>query len=427
MKRSVGGVAVLFFGLLFGCAGDSGPASGVAEASRGVSAASAPVMLAAGGEEAVARLPGLAISREKFLAPLIEGHGLAVLLNVAQLELAAQNAQRKGLNLTDDDLRKERERTLAQAFAELDAKIQEQIDAAAARNDAQQVEKLRKQMKVDHEQMLDQLLTQQRVTRPEFELVLRTNAYLRKMAEQEVKEIPEETVRKIFDAEYGATVRVRHIQSNNPAELEGAKRRIDGGEPFEKVAREVSRNGRTGPLGGEVPKFSLMHTSIPDAFKRVAFSLKEGEVSGVVQCDDAYHLIKLEQKFPPKAVKYESVRDALREKAREQVIQKGVVELREQLATQTRENLRIEDPVLREQFKKRLDERDQQIRDSAKIKQQQERERQLMREKQQLQLQGQPPAPQGAPAQPQGNAPAGGTAPAAPQPAPSAPKPAGGQ
>ena len=96
-------------------------------------------------------------------------------------------------------------------------------------------------------------------------------------------------------------------------ELEAAKRRIDAGEPFEKVAKEVSRNARTAALGGELPRFSLANTGIPDTFKQVSFMLKEGEVSNIVQSEGAYHLIKLEQKFPPRAVKYETVRDGLKE------------------------------------------------------------------------------------------------------------------
>jgi parvulin-like peptidyl-prolyl isomerase len=371
-------------------------------------------MLLAAADEAVAVLPGLTISREKFLAPLIEGHGLTALLNVVQLELAAQHAKRQGITLTDEDIRLERQRTLGQAFGDLDAKIQQQVEQAEARGDQAAADKLRQQLKVDHEQLLEQLLTQQRVTRPEFELVLKTNAYLRKMAEREVKEIPEETVRKVFDAEYGASVRVRHIQASNPAKLEAAKRRIDAGEPFEKVAKEVSSNARTAALGGELPRFSLARTGIPDTFKQVAFNLKEGEVSNIVESDGAYHLIKLEQKFAPRAVKYETVRDALQQKAREQVIQRVVGGLRDKLAEQVREQMKIQDPVLREQFSRRLQERQNQIRDQEKIKEQQERERQL-RQQQDGAL-GAPPAP-GAPAQPV----PGESAPAKPAPAQQAP------
>ena len=404
------------------------PPPAVKSDARSGSASDAPHMLLAAGEQVVARLPGIAIPREQFLAPLIESHGLTTLLNVVQLELARQDAQRKGIAITDEDVRQERQRTLAQAFGELDAKLQQQVDEAIARGDQAGAEKLKQQNKVDHEVLLEQLLTQQRVTRAEFELVLQTNTHLRKMAEREVKEIPEETVRKMFDAEYGATVRVRHIQSNNAAELEAAKRRIDAGEPFEKVAKETSRNARTAALGGELPRFSLAHTGIPDTFKQVAFTLKEGEVSNIVQSEGAYHLIKLEQKFAPRAVKFEDVRDGLALKAREQVTQRVMEGLRQQLAKMTRENLRIEDPVLREQFARRLQAYERQITDAEKIRQQQERERQLLQQKN--------PAGPGAdvgaqsplappPAIP---APPPDAAPQQPQPdAAAAPKPAGAQ
>jgi hypothetical protein len=104
-----------------------------------------PLMLAAGpapargasatSDDAVARLPGLVISQKQFLAPLVEAHGLPVLLNVVQLELARQNAQRKGLVVTPDDLAAERDRTLEQAFGEADNKTQDQIQAAEGRGD----------------------------------------------------------------------------------------------------------------------------------------------------------------------------------------------------------------------------------------------------------------------------------------------------
>jgi parvulin-like peptidyl-prolyl isomerase len=373
-----------------------------------------PMMLQTRGEEPIARMPGLNISREQFLAPLIEGHGLTVLLNVAQLELAKQNASRRGLALTEDDLRQERQRTLQQAFGEMDAKIQQQVDAAVARNDQAAAEKLRAQLKIDHEQMLQQLLAQQRVTRPEFEIVLRTNAYLRKIAESEIKEISDDLLRKRFETEYGATVRVRHIQGGNVAELQAARTRLNAGEPFEKVAREASRNARTGALGGELPRFGLATTNIPDNFKEAAFALKEGDVSEIVECEGVYHLIKLEQKFAPRAVKFENVKESLREKVREQLVQGIVLKFRDDLAQQAREHLKIEDPVMNEQFARRLQERDKQIRDLEKIKQQQERDRQLLQ-----------PAPGQAPSTPQ-------DPPAAPAPAPqpepaAAPKPAEGR
>src|SRR5438045_584107 len=116
------GSALVAAGFLAGCQPQQPPPT-PPPATR----ARVPAMLAAGRDDAVARLPGLTISRDQFLAPLIEGHGLPVLLNVVQLELARQNAQRMGVKLTDADLAEERKRTLSQAFGELEAKIQQQI------------------------------------------------------------------------------------------------------------------------------------------------------------------------------------------------------------------------------------------------------------------------------------------------------------
>jgi parvulin-like peptidyl-prolyl isomerase len=348
-----------------------------------------PLMLAAAAgpstpaqDEAVARLPGLVITQKQFLAPLIEAHGLPVLLNVVQLELARQNAQRRGLVVTPADLAAERDRTLELAFGEADNKTKDQIDAAVNRGDTATAERLRGELKKDRERALEQVLAQQRTSRPEFELVIQTNAILRKLAEQEMKEIPEETVRKAFETEYGATVRVRHIQATSRQDLVQAQERLKKGEPFDAVARAVSRNPRTAPLGGELPQFSLATPNVPDNFKQVAFSLGKGEVSNVIECDGAYHLIKLEEKFAPRAVKFEGVRDSLRVKVREQVLMGMVNGLREQLAEQTRTALKIEDPVLREQFDRKLQDRDKQITDMNKIKEQQARERQLRQQQQ---------------------------------------------
>ena len=405
MKSSIGGI-VITSALLCGCAAQparverSQPASAVARAAQVATAPQAPqvpLLLATAADEPAARLPGLVITQKQFLSPLVEGHGLQVLLKVVQLELARQNAVRKGIKLTPEDLQQERDRTLEQAFSEQDNKTQEQIDAAAAKGDTAKADQLRKELKQDRERALDQLLAQQRVTRPEFDMVLQMNAFLRKIAEQEMRDIDDEVLRKAFDTEYGATVRVRHIQGSNLQEVTRALARVKAGEAFDKVAREVSRNPRTGPLGGELPKFSLATTNVPDNFKQAAFGLNEGQVSDIVFCDGAYHIIKLENKFAPKAVKFETEKERLRSKVREQVLAGAINHLRDQLVEQTRTSLQIEDPVLRRQFTERLDDRDKQIKEMEKIKQEQEKEWRQRRESQQQQPGAAPaPAPGGA-------------------------------
>lgn len=358
-----------------------------------------PLLLVAEADEPVARLPGLVITRRQFLEPLIESHGLPVMINVVQLELVKQNAKRMGLQVTPEELRAERERTVEQAFTEADNKTQDKIDDAIARGDTAAADQLRQDLKRDRERALDQYLAQQRVSRSMFDLLVQTRAYLRKIAEKDMREISDDVLRKAFDTEYGATVRVRHIQAINRQDLARAQERLKTGEPFEKVAREMSGNARTAPLGGELPKFSLATTNIPANFKEAAFALAEGQVSNVIECDGVFHVIKLEQKFSPRAVKFESVKESLREKVKEQVLQGAIGHLQEQLGEQMRATLVIEDPVLRGQFARRVEEYGRQIKEMDKIREQQERERRTRR-------QSQP-----APAPPRGAAP--GTVPGA--------------
>jgi parvulin-like peptidyl-prolyl isomerase len=424
VKSSIGGILITS-ALLCGCAAQPAhvdrpqPAAAVARAEQPVAAPQGPqtpLLLATAADEPAARLPGLVITQRQFLSPLVEGHGLQVLLKVVQLELAKQNAVRKGLKLTPEELQQERDRTLEQAFTESGNKTQEEIAAADAKGDTATAERLRKELKQDRERALDQLLAQQRVTRPEFDIVIQMNAYLRKIASQEMREISDDMLRKAFDAEYGATVRVRHIQGANLQEVTRALARVKAGEAFEKVAREASRNPRTAPLGGELPRFGLATTNVPDNFKQTAFGLNKGQVSDIVFCEGAYHVIKLEEKFAPRAVKFEDMKEGLRARAREQVLQGAINLLRDQLVEQTRTSLQIEDPVLRQQFSERLDDRDKQIKEMDKIKQEQEREWRQRRESQQQQ----PPAAPEAPAAPGATAP-GATAPGAAAPGATAP------
>lgn len=336
---------------------------------------------AAASDEVVARINGRPITMSQLRAPLVEAHGLPVLLNLVQLELARQEARRAGIELTPDDIAKERERTIARMFKEADQKTQDQIDEAEARKKPEEAQKLREQMRRDREQLLNQFLEQQRVTRPEFELVLQTNAHLRRIAEPQLEgKITDEQLQKAFETEYGGKVRVRHIQAT-PQELIQAKARIDAGEKFEDVAKEMSHFARTAALGGELPAFSLTDTRLPDNFKQAAFDLKVGEISNIVNAGDAYHLIKLEQKFAPKAVKFEDVKDILRERLYENAVQALVEQHRAALAEQARKNLVIDEPVLKDQFTRRMDERERQIKDQEKIREEMRKQREAEQRK----------------------------------------------
>jgi len=85
-------------------------------------------------------------------------------------------------------------------------------------------------------------------------------------------------------------------QQASPEELAQAKERIDsvykalkGGADFAELARQVSQDPGSAPNGGELPFVS--RGQLVKEFEDVAFSLKDGEMSGIVQSPFGYHVI----------------------------------------------------------------------------------------------------------------------------------------
>lgn len=70
--------------------------------------------------------------------------------------------------------------------------------------------------------------------------------------------------------------------------------RIKNGEDFAKLAQENSDDPGSKAKGGDLGFFS--HGQMVQAFDQVAFSLKPGEVSGLVQSQFGIHIIKVEER-----------------------------------------------------------------------------------------------------------------------------------
>src|SRR6185503_18107740 len=120
-----------------------------------------------------------------------------------------------------------------------------------------EADRLRKQMQDDNERAFQQFLDNQHKSEAEFNIVIETNAILRKIAEPMLKDkITDDNLREAFGALYGETAECRHIQCATLQEIQQARQRLNSGESFEKVAREMSRNEATRATGGKLPPFS---------------------------------------------------------------------------------------------------------------------------------------------------------------------------
>jgi peptidyl-prolyl cis-trans isomerase SurA len=79
------------------------------------------------------------------------------------------------------------------------------------------------------------------------------------------------------------------------AELEGYKKRVEGGYSFETLARLYSDDEETARRGGDL-NFISRGDVVPE-FARAAFNLKPGQVSPVIKTEYGFHIIYMEERM----------------------------------------------------------------------------------------------------------------------------------
>jgi foldase protein PrsA len=309
------------------------------------------------GPGTVATFHSEQITMEELQRPLIEAYGLNVMLNLVQLHAAEASAKRRNITITEADVQAEKDRTYLELARQGSTKQISDMEIAEEKGDKATAEKLRKEVLADGETLLDQFLTQKRLTRPEFDISMRTNAYLRKLMEPTVEgAITDKMIDDAYRFRYGEKVQVAHIQCQNMQEIAEVRKRLARQEDFRTVAMALSRNVRTGPLGGELPPFSRQQTIVSQVFVDTAFALKEGEVSEPVNTGGAFHLIKLLKRIEPKVVKKEDVAESLRRDLHAAMLAQGMQQARADLFQSALASLKVTDPTLKAQFERWNDE-----------------------------------------------------------------------
>jgi hypothetical protein len=94
-----------------------------------------------------------------------------------------------------------------------------------------------------------------------------------------------------------------------------------------------------------------------------------------VEANGTYHIIKLMERIPPKAIKFDSVKDTLRAQLYDRWVAERMKLFRNELAKKALESLKIEDPVLAKQFTDRLLKRENELKEREQISRELERQR----------------------------------------------------
>jgi peptidyl-prolyl cis-trans isomerase D len=130
------------------------------------------------------------------------------------------------------------------------------------------------------------------------------------------------------------TVKVAHIliKLSDPSKDSEAKANAErilkiarSGKDFGDLAKNYSLDAASNNQGGVLPPFSRGQGRVPKEFEDVAFSLKPGEISGVVRSEAGYHIIKLLSHDTPtlESSRNNIINTIQQTKAREQAKQKA--------------------------------------------------------------------------------------------------------
>src|SRR5436190_16035556 len=115
------------------------------------------------------------------------------------------------------------------------------------------------------------------------------------------------------------------------AKAEEIRRRVAGGEPFDKVAAEIS-DSASKANGGLIGPLNVNDLSAD--FRKLVEGLKAGEISAVIRTQRGYQILKLDSATPTKILEFDKARDQISERVftdkRREEFQKYLVKLRAQ-------------------------------------------------------------------------------------------------
>jgi foldase protein PrsA len=264
------------------------------------------------GTAVMATVNGRPIYMKDLHALLVEAHGLRIAEMLIADTVVAQEAARRKITLSQEDV-----------AAENDYWLGKISDAFAGELNPDQRERL-----------LDQVLANRGLTRQLWRATLERNARLRRMVAPQVV-VTEAMLKAEFARSYGEKVRVSHIQLATYQDAEKVISLLGEGQDFAALARKHSTNTDTARQGGSLPPFTRNNTSVAQAIREAAFALtKPGQISAVVQVGQKFHVLKLHERIPAPTADYEKVKDDLRRELRDRLVERLQLQLLSQLRAQ---------------------------------------------------------------------------------------------
>ena len=141
-----------------------------------------------------------------------------------------------------------------------------------------------------------------------------------------------EAIKRLYDAQAGVTdlgdeVQARHIVVASEEEAVAVVARLDEGADFAALARELSIDRATAPLGGQVGWFT--RAMMTPAFSRVAFATSSGERAAPFMTEFGWHVLEVTGRRQTRQVPFTAVSDNIEGFLRRRTIETTLRELEE--------------------------------------------------------------------------------------------------
>jgi foldase protein PrsA len=211
--------------------------------------------------ETVATVNGVNISKDRLYDELVLAGGAATLDNLITQELIGQEAKALNVTVTDAD-----------------------VDAEIAL--------IKKSFGSDEE--FNSTLAQYGMTLESLEKDTKVNLTIRKILEPKT-DVTDEEIKQFYDANKESLgtpeeVQASHILVATKEEADAILAQLKQGADFATLAKEKSTDPGSKDKGGDLGFFGR-GAMVPE-FEEAAFALKVNELSGVVQTEHGFHIIK---------------------------------------------------------------------------------------------------------------------------------------
>lgn len=271
----------------------------------------------------VATVNGQDITYGELLRELEERQGPVALMDLIDESIVRQEAEKRGIKLSEEDRRLAIERAAARVGSMADLKTR--LDETGISMDAYA-------RSVETDVLLD------RIAREEV-----------KVSDNEVSHYYHEN---IAEFERGPRVHARMMLFTDRGSAEAVAEVLKDPEAdFAGLAKSLSEDAATGPEGGDMGYFEK--DDYAEAISNVAFKLEPKAISDIVQVPDGWVILQVLDRKPAGPLPLDEVRDQIRQR----LIHEKTQVMRGQWLLEARKatKVRIRDKRLREEFEKRIE------------------------------------------------------------------------